>query len=196
MAVGAIRGYEHANALALDLWESVYPNALLLALTDTFSTEAFYKDFTRERAEKWTGLRQDSGDPYVYAPRAKEIYESLGVDYKNKKTIIFSDSVDVEKALKLREQAREIGFLGKLTSRPLLDRDLQHLPVNRFLASFGIGTSLTNDFHSVSSGGKEKSKALNMVIKLASVDNKHCVKISDELSKVRSRIIAMSFLRG
>ncbi len=41
--VGALRGYEHANKLALDLWEAVYPNALLLALTDTFSTEAFYK---------------------------------------------------------------------------------------------------------------------------------------------------------
>ena len=41
--VGALRGYEHVNGLALDLWEAVYPNVLLLALTDTFSTEAFYK---------------------------------------------------------------------------------------------------------------------------------------------------------
>lgn len=113
MAVGALRGYEHANGLALDLWETVYPNALLLALTDTFSTEAFYRDFTKERAEKWTGLRQDSGDPYVYAPRAKEVYEALGVEYKGRKTIIFSDSVDVEKALKLKAQSRELGFLGE-----------------------------------------------------------------------------------
>lgn len=56
-------------------------------------------------------------------------------------------------------------------------------------ASFGIGTSLTNDFHSVSSGGKEKSRALNMVIKLAGVDGKHTVKISDELTKVGSSIL-------
>ena len=41
--VGALRGYEHANGIALDLWESVYPDVLLLALTDTFSTEAFYR---------------------------------------------------------------------------------------------------------------------------------------------------------
>lgn len=112
MAVGALRGYPHANGLALSLWEEVYPTALLLALTDTFSTEAFFKDFTKEHAEKWAGLRQDSGDPFVYAPRAKEIYESLGVDYKDKKIIIYSDSVDVEKALKLREHARGLGFLG------------------------------------------------------------------------------------
>lgn len=52
------------------------------------------------------------------------------------------------------------------------------------IASFGIGTFLTNDFHSLSSGGREKSKALNMVIKLNNVDGQHCVKISDELTKV------------
>ena len=60
-------------------------------------------------------------------------------------------------------------------------------------ASFGIGTSLTNDFRSLSSGGKEKSKALNMVIKLNSVDGQPCVKISDELSKVRD-IFALTVL--
>ena len=38
-----MRGYEHANGIALDLWEQVYPNSLLLALTDTFSTKAFFQ---------------------------------------------------------------------------------------------------------------------------------------------------------
>ena len=39
-----MRGYEHANGIALDLWEEVYPNKLtLLALTDTFSTKAFFQ---------------------------------------------------------------------------------------------------------------------------------------------------------
>jgi nicotinate phosphoribosyltransferase len=37
-----MRGYEHGNSIALDLWEEVYPNGLtLLALTDTFSSKAF-----------------------------------------------------------------------------------------------------------------------------------------------------------
>ncbi|KZT63456.1 nicotinate phosphoribosyltransferase [Daedalea quercina L-15889] len=162
MGIGALKGYEHANGTALALWEDVYPDALQLALTDTFSTEVFYKDFVAdpERARRWQGLRQDSGDPFVYAPRAKEIYESLGIDYHEKK-IIYSDSLSVEKAKKLKAQCDEIGFI----------------------ASFGIGTSLTNDFKKASSGGKEQSKALNMVIKLATVDGKHCVKISDELTK-------------
>lgn len=52
------------------------------------------------------------------------------------------------------------------------------------LASFGIGTSLSNDFKSISSGRKQKNKALNIVIKLYQVDRKFCAKISDELTKV------------
>lgn len=50
--------------------------------------------------------------------------------------------------------------------------------------AFGIGTSLSNDFRKTSSGGREKSRALNMVIKLSSVDGKPTVKISDEITKV------------
>ncbi|KAI0324326.1 nicotinate phosphoribosyltransferase [Cubamyces sp. BRFM 1775] len=162
MGVGALKGYEHANGMALKLWEEVYPNVLQIALTDTFSTEAFYKDFLADPhfARQWTGLRQDSGDPFVFAPRAKEIYQQLGVDYTTK-TIIFSDSLNVEKALKLKKQCDEIGFK----------------------CAFGIGTSLSNDFGRVSAGGKEKSRALNMVIKLSSVDGKPTVKISDEITK-------------
>ncbi|THH27001.1 hypothetical protein EUX98_g7181 [Antrodiella citrinella] len=169
MAVGALKGYEHANGLALDLWETVYPDVLLLALTDTFSTEVFFKDFVqdKERAQRWKGLRQDSGDPYTYAPRAKEVYASLGIDHRQK-SIIFSDSVNLDKALKLVKQCREWSLIWGVGCAAL----------------FGIGTWLTNDFPSASRHG-EKSRALNMVIKLAGVDGKHCVKISDELMKVR-----------
>lgn len=67
-------------------------------------------------AQKWTGLRQDSGDPYAYAPRAKEVYEQLGVDYRQK-VIIFSDALNVEKALKLKKQCDELGF--KCASPPI-----------------------------------------------------------------------------
>lgn len=63
------------------------------------------------RAKHWSGLRQDSGDPYVYAPRAKEIYTSLGIDHRTK-TIIFSDALNMDKALGLKKQADELGFIG------------------------------------------------------------------------------------
>ncbi|KAI6155346.1 Quinolinate phosphoribosyl transferase [Pisolithus tinctorius] len=162
MGVAALTGYDDANIRALRLWEETYPNELLVALTDTFSTQAFFKEFSqdRERVAKWQGLRQDSGDPLVFAPAARAMYEGVGVDYRTK-SIIYSDAVTLEKALALKKQCTEIGFP----------------------CSFGIGTFLTNDFHTKSSKYKEKSKALNMVIKLYSINNQPCVKISDDLEK-------------
>ncbi|KAH9178346.1 nicotinate phosphoribosyltransferase [Lactarius sanguifluus] len=160
MGIGAMRGYEHANGIALDLWEEVYPDSPLVALTDTFSTKAFFQDFSTERARRWRALRQDSGDPFAFAPQAKEVYERLGVNHRER-TIVYSDSLDLDKTLALKKQCEEIGFIP----------------------TFGIGTFFTNDFKSASSQGKEKSRALNMVIKLASANGLPCIKISDDLMK-------------
>ena len=41
--VGALKGYEGANAKALALWQETYPNHSFVALTDTFSTEVFFR---------------------------------------------------------------------------------------------------------------------------------------------------------
>lgn len=38
-----MKGYENANQIALDLWEELYSGPNLIAVTDTFSTEAFFK---------------------------------------------------------------------------------------------------------------------------------------------------------
>ncbi|KAJ7284818.1 Quinolinate phosphoribosyl transferase [Mycena rebaudengoi] len=160
MGVAALKGYEAANSVALDLWESVYPNAILVALTDTFSSGVFFKTFLadKELAMRWHGLRQDSGDPFAFGRRAKEVFASLGIDPKTK-MIIYSDALNIDKALRLKQQADELGLN----------------------VSFGIGTFLTNDFKK--SGTGDVSKALNMVIKLSSVDGNPCVKISDDLTK-------------
>jgi nicotinate phosphoribosyltransferase len=51
------------------------------------------------------------------------------------------------------------------------------------IASFGIGTFLTNDFKKAS----DKSKAstpLNIVIKLNKINGRNCVKLSDDIGKV------------
>jgi nicotinate phosphoribosyltransferase len=42
-----------------------------------------------------------------------------------------------------------------------------------------------NDFKTKSSGYTEKSRALNTVIKLAKVDDRDCVKLTDDMSKVQ-----------
>ncbi|KAF7330408.1 Nicotinate phosphoribosyltransferase [Mycena venus] len=176
MGVAALKGYEDANSVAMNLWEDVYPNALLIALTDTFSSEAFFKSYAsdKERAMRWQGLRQDSGDPFVFGRRAKEVFDSLGID-PSKKMIIYSDALNIDKALRLKEQANDLGLNG-LAFLTRLKLTSHTKPV-----SFGIGTFLTNDFKKTASA--DVSKALNMVIKLSAVDDRPCVKLSDDLTK-------------
>ncbi|KAF8871767.1 nicotinate phosphoribosyltransferase [Infundibulicybe gibba] len=165
MGIAALKGYERANSVALDLWEKIYSGSTLIALTDTFTSEVFFRDFVSDprRAQRWVGLRQDSGSPFSFAVRAKGIYDQLGIN-PAEKLIVYSDSLDVHKALELKKHSDSLGLTK---------------------VSFGIGTFLTNDFKTVSSGGGEKSKALNMVIKLASVNDIPCVKLSDDPTKVR-----------
>ena len=93
------------------------------------------------------------------------------------KVIIYSDALDVDKCVELADFSKKLG-IG---------------------AAFGVGTHLTNDFIQTNKEGDKNidfdddsefgssngapSKALNMVIKLASINGKAAVKISDELSK-------------
>jgi nicotinate phosphoribosyltransferase len=95
-------------------------------------------------------VRHDSGDPIEFGHAAVAHYENLGIEPASKK-IIFSDGLNVKKALKIAET-----FAGIVTP------------------FFGIGTHFTNDF---------ASPALNMVIKLRSVNGIPVVKLSDEPSK-------------
>lgn len=62
-----------------------------------------------ERARRWSGLRQDSGDPFLFAPRAVEVYKSLGINPQEKR-LVYSDSLSVDKALQLKKQTRELGL--------------------------------------------------------------------------------------
>ncbi|KAB5594008.1 Nicotinate phosphoribosyltransferase [Ceratobasidium theobromae] len=162
--IAATRGYDNANGIAMDLWEDTYPsnksNALHIALTDTFSTDAFNVNFKvdAERAKRWRGLRQDSGDPFEFIAKARAVYEQMEIDHRQK-LIVFSDSLDVEVAIKIQAVVDREGFIG----------------------AFGIGTFLTNDYKRVDNG--QKSKPLNMVIKIASVEGEPCVKISDDILK-------------
>jgi len=134
-----------------------------------------------ERARRWHGLRQDSGDPFVFAPQAKEVYEQLGIN-PSEKVIVYSDWLNVEKAIALKKQCDELDLNCKLFMVSLVNSSAVGL--NMCAAAFGIGTFFTNDFKSLSSGGEEKSKALNIVIKMASINGSPCVKISDDLTKV------------
>ncbi|KAG8863676.1 nicotinate phosphoribosyltransferase [Tulasnella sp. 331] len=164
MAVGAMYGVKKANVLALELWEQVYPthpsNEHHFALSDTYTSEAFFKDAAQSPGllARWRGVRQDSGDPFRFIGLAKRAFEAMGVDLKEK-SIIFSDFLDTEKCLALKKACDEAGVA----------------------VGFGIGTFLTNDFKSKMTG--RRNMPLFVVIKVDSIDGLGCVKISDNITK-------------
>lgn len=105
----------------LNEWFERYGEDLSIALTDTFGTDFFFADFTQEQAERWRGVRHDSGDAFIFGERLVEFYEQKGIDPATK-TVVFSDGLDIDQIVALHER-----FKGRINM------------------VFGWGTTLTND---------------------------------------------------
>ncbi len=116
-----MNGYQMANITAQDAWVQVYKGNLGIALTDTYTTDVFLSGFDTLHAKLFDGVRQDSGDPLEFLDKIVAHYKSHHID-PSTKVIVFSDGLNVEKAVKIHEHCK-----GKV-------RD-----------SYGIGTNLTND---------------------------------------------------
>jgi nicotinate phosphoribosyltransferase len=106
---------------ALEHWVQEYRGDLGVALTDTVGMDAFLNDFDLYFAKLFDGLRHDSGDPLEWGEKALGHYAKLRIDPHTKR-FVFSDSLDIPKALELY---RHFG--------------------DRVQCAFGIGTNLTND---------------------------------------------------
>ena len=153
---GAQFGYKHANYMALENWVNVYDGDLGIALTDTYTSSAFFNNFSRKHAKLFDGIRQDSGDEYQFVMKAIARYKGLGID-PSTKTIVFSNALDFEKAKDINEYCR-----------------------GRINASFGIGTNLTND-----TGNPPANIVMKLSLCQMSEGKPiyNCVKLSDDLGK-------------
>lgn len=110
-----------AQRAALNGWVREYHGSLGIALTDNYSMDAFCRDFSPALARSFSGLRHDSGDPFNWGEQAIELYSRSGIDPLSR-TLIFSDSLDFPRMIKIYEHFR-----------------------GRVQMSFGIGTNLGND---------------------------------------------------
>ena len=115
----------NSQRAALAAWLEEYPNQLGIALTDCITMDAFLRDFGPEFAERYQGLRHDSGDPVEWGEKAIAHYEKLSIDPMSK-VLVFSDNLDLAKAVELYRHFN-----------------------TRVNLSFGIGTRLTCDIPQV-----------------------------------------------
>ena len=156
---GAMFGYKMANYMAMEDWINVYDGDLGTVLTDTYTTDVFMRNFSKNHAMLFTSLRHDSGDPLQFTEKVIARYRELRVD-PTIKYIIFSDGLDPERAIEIANYCK--GRIG---------------------ASFGIGTNFSND---VGNGVRPMNIVMklwkckmtekerwNPCVKLSDVDGKH-----------------------
>lgn len=128
---------------------------------DSPTKEERAPDYVRSKGRSYArifqGVRQDSGNPLEFVKMMKDFYRSEGIE--EKKTMVFSDSLNIERCLEYQQAAKQAGF------NP----------------TFGVGTFLTNDFTHPATN--EKSVPLNIVIKLSSANGTPAIKISDNIGK-------------
>lgn len=138
MAMQALHGVRGCNKAWLEAWVREYNGDLGTALTDTVTTDVFLRDFDLKQANLYTGVRHDSGDPFVFGEKIIRHYKSLRID-PTSKVIVFSDGLDVDKAIRLHQY-----FQGRIK------------------VTAGIGTNLSNDMYDTAGN---KIKPLNIVMK-------------------------------
>lgn len=153
---GAQYGYDNANYLALEDWAKVYDGDLGIALSDTYTSDVFFRNFSKKHAKLFDGIRQDSGDPFKFIEKAINRHNELKVDPLTK-TIIFSDSLDMNKAAEIARNCR-----------------------GRIKCAFGIGTNLTNDVNLIPANIVIKLTECQMNFKQPT---RKCVKLSDSEGK-------------
>jgi nicotinate phosphoribosyltransferase len=146
-------------------WEEFYRGNMLVFLPDTFGTTQFLRNAPPILAQTWAGARPDSKDPIVGGEELINWWKMHGVN-PQEKLIIFSDGLDVN-----------------LDRRDAINMDndiptIQEHFKDRVKVGFGWGTNLTNDFRFNS-----EMKPISLVCKVASVNGKPAVKLSDVKSK-------------
>lgn len=144
----------YSNKFSLKAWVDEYSLQNGIALTDTLGSDVFLRDFTSTYAALFSGVRHDSGDPLVWGEKMLKHYESLGIDSKTK-TLLFSDSLDFERAAKIKQHFGE-----------------------RCKVAFGIGTYLSGI-----QANTDECHPLNIVCKVTECNGMPVAKLSDANGK-------------
>lgn len=141
MAMSALYGVRMANKMWMKHWAEHFEGNVGVALTDTFTTDAFLRDFTSYEARLFDGVRQDSNDPYVWGEKMLNHYRKLNILTSNKR-LVFSDNLNDDKYIALdkhyRKFAQPIGGIGTFFTNDVGVKPL-NMVIKMTSADFGNG---------------------------------------------------------
>lgn len=157
---GALFGYRSANIKALEAWVDVFQGSLGITLTDTYTSDSFFKSFNLKLAKLFDGVRCDSGNPLEFTDKTINFYQEHRID-PTSKTIVYSDSLNLNEVKKIKEYVN-----------------------GRIHDTYGIGTYLSNDV-----GVKPLNMVIKLthVKETPSDEYLNAVKLSDVLGKNTDR---------
>ena len=156
----------YTNYYAMKDWFNEYNGDNGTALTDTLTTDLFLLDFDYLPASTYSGLRHDSGDPFIWGDKILAHYKKLGIDPKNK-TLLFSDSLDFDRAEQIYQYFKD-----------------------KCKVTFGIGTYCSNDTFATPLNIVIKLQYVNgkPVAKLSDVEGKTMCKDEVYLSHLKESV--------
>lgn len=82
-----------SQGLVLSQWEGAFGGNLTIALSDTFGTPGFLDAFGFF-AERWQGVRHDSGSSLEFGNRMLNFWRMMGIAAKTQ-TVVFSDGLTI-----------------------------------------------------------------------------------------------------
>lgn len=167
MGISALYGVRMANKMWMKHWSEHFEGNVGVALTDTFTTDVFLRDFGSYEARLFDGCRQDSGDEYEWGNKMLSHYKKLGILASNKR-MVFSNGLDTDK----------------------------YIAIDRYFRKFsqpcgGIGTHLSNDV-----GCKPLNIVVKITSADFGYGPIGVVKLSDDLSKATGNIEDVKLVKG
>lgn len=121
MGMQGITRIQDSQKDAFKLWLSHWEGKLKIALDDTLGTSKFLRDFTKELAQEYDGLRHDSGPWKEWTHERLRMYDGFGIDPETK-TLFYSDGLNPYTVMQIDTEFAKDAKLA-----------------------FGIGTDFTND---------------------------------------------------
>lgn len=158
MGMQGVTRIQDSQSDAFWLWLRHWKGKLKIALDDTLGTDKFLRDFTKEMAEQFDGLRHDSGDWKEWTDRRLLMYHHFGIEAE-KKVLFFSDGLNDYTVQNIHQHVRK-----------------QAIP------KYGIGTFFTNDtflpvpqavMKIIECNGQPVAKLSNNPAKASCIDDKY-----------------------